>query len=73
MASSEFDITIGDDGAVELRCRGFNGRACLKAVKIFEKMAGEIASPPSATGFDASASHAPNPSKNVGSFGQTLL
>ena len=73
MASSEFDITIGDDGAVELRCHGFNAHACLNAVKIFEKMAGEITSPPPATGFDVSARHAPDPSKNVGSFGQTLL
>jgi hypothetical protein len=44
MPEREFEITIGKTGEVELHCKGFKGRACLEAVKMFEKIVGEIKS-----------------------------
>jgi hypothetical protein len=44
MPEREFDITIGKNGEVELHVKGFKGRACLDAVKVFEQMVGEMKS-----------------------------
>jgi hypothetical protein len=44
MAQREFDITIGPDGNVELHVKGFKGRSCLEAMKLFEKVVGELKS-----------------------------
>jgi hypothetical protein len=44
MPQREFDITIGKDGSVELHVKGYKGRGCLEAVKLFEQIVGEIRS-----------------------------
>lgn len=44
MPQREFDITIGKDGSVQLHVKGYKGRSCLEAVKLFEKIVGEIKS-----------------------------
>jgi len=44
MPQREFEITIGKTGEVELHLKGFKGRACLDAVKIFEEIVGEMKS-----------------------------
>jgi hypothetical protein len=42
MPEREFDITIGKAGEVQLHVKGYKGRACLEAVKMFEKIVGEM-------------------------------
>ena len=42
MPQREFDITIGADGNVEVHVKGFKGRSCLEAVKLFEQIVGEV-------------------------------
>jgi hypothetical protein len=42
MAQREFDITIGADGSVEVHVKGYKGKSCTEAVKLFEKIVGEI-------------------------------
>ena len=42
MAQREFNITIAPDGTVEMHARGFKGRNCAEAVKLFEQIVGEI-------------------------------
>lgn len=44
MPQREFDITIGADGNVELHVKGFKGKGCLEAMKVFEKIVGELKS-----------------------------
>jgi hypothetical protein len=44
MTQREFDITIGPDGNVELHVKGFKGRGCLEALKLFEEIVGEVKS-----------------------------
>jgi hypothetical protein len=44
MPEREFDITISKDGSVELHIKGYKGRACLEAAKLFEKIVGETQS-----------------------------
>jgi hypothetical protein len=44
MTQREFEVTIGKDGRVEVHVRGFKGRGCLAAAKIFEEIVGEIQS-----------------------------
>ena len=44
MPQREFDITIAADGNVELHVKGYKGRACLEAARIFEKIVGEMQS-----------------------------
>lgn len=44
MPQREFDITIGKDGSVQLHVKGYKGRSCLEAVKLFEKIVGEMKS-----------------------------
>lgn len=42
MPQREFDITIGPDGNVELHVKGFKGKSCLEAMKLFEQIVGEV-------------------------------
>ena len=42
MPQREFDITIAADGSVELHVKGYKGRSCLEAVKLFEQIVGEL-------------------------------
>jgi len=44
MQQREFEITIGPDGAVEVHVRGYKGKRCLEAVKMFERIVGEMKS-----------------------------
>ena len=44
MAQREFDITIDAQGSVEVHVKGFKGRSCLDAVKLFEQIVGELKS-----------------------------
>lgn len=44
MPQREFEITIGKNGSVELHVKGYKGRACLNAVKMFEQIVGEMKS-----------------------------
>ncbi len=44
MPQREFDITIGPDGNVELHVKGFKGKGCLQAMKLFEQIVGEVKS-----------------------------
>jgi Protein of unknown function (DUF2997) len=44
MPQREFDITIAPDGSVELHVRGYKGKSCLEAVKLFEAVVGELKS-----------------------------
>jgi hypothetical protein len=44
MPQREFEITIARDGTVELYVQGFKGKGCLEAVKMFEKIVGELES-----------------------------
>ena len=40
MPQRDFEITIGTDGGVELHVKGFKGKGCLEAVKMFEEIVG---------------------------------
>ena len=42
MPQREFEITIGKTGEVELHVKGFKGKGCLEAVKMFEQIVGEM-------------------------------
>jgi hypothetical protein len=42
MPQREFDITIGPDGNVELHVKGYKGKGCLEAMKMFEQIVGEL-------------------------------
>lgn len=42
MPQREFDITIAPDGSVEIHVKGYKGKSCLEAMKIFEKVVGEM-------------------------------
>ena len=44
MPQREFGITIGPDGSVELHVKGFKGKGCLEAMKLFEQIVGEVKS-----------------------------
>lgn len=44
MPQREFDVTIGPDGTVEVHVKGYKGKGCLEAAKMFEKIVGEIKS-----------------------------
>jgi DUF2997 family protein len=44
MAQREFNITISADGNVEVHVKGYKGKSCTEAVKLFEKIVGEIRS-----------------------------
>jgi hypothetical protein len=40
MKQREFEITIAPDGSVEVHVKGYKGRRCLDAVKVFEQVVG---------------------------------
>ena len=42
MPQREFEITIGPDGNVELHVKGYKGKSCLEAMKLFEQIVGEV-------------------------------
>lgn len=42
MPQREFDITIEPNGHVQLHVQGYKGKSCLDAVKLFEKVVGEL-------------------------------
>ena len=44
MAQREFNITIGADGSVEVHLKGYKGKNCTEAVKLFEQIVGEVKS-----------------------------
>ena len=44
MPQREFEITIEADGSVAVHVKGYKGRSCTEAVKLFEKIVGEIQS-----------------------------
>ena len=44
MAQQEFEITIGPGGSVELHVKGYKGRRCLDALKMFEQIVGSVSS-----------------------------
>ena len=44
MQYREFDITIAGDGTVELHVKGYKGKSCLEAMKMFAKIVGEVKS-----------------------------
>ena len=44
MRQREFEITIGPDGSVELQVKGYKGKRCLEAAKMFEQMVGGVQS-----------------------------
>ncbi len=44
MPQREFEISIEQDGHVHLHVQGYKGKSCLDAVKMFERIVGEIKS-----------------------------
>jgi hypothetical protein len=42
MPQREFDITIGKSGSVELHVKGYKGKGCMEAMKIFQQIVGEM-------------------------------
>lgn len=42
MPQREFDITIARDGGVELHIKGYKGKSCLEAMKLFEQVVGAL-------------------------------
>ena len=42
MSQREFNIVINPDGSVELEVKGYKGRSCLEAARMFEKIVGEL-------------------------------
>jgi len=41
MRQREFEIIIGPDGSVEVQVKGYRGKRCLEAAKMFEQMIGK--------------------------------
>jgi len=44
MPQREFEITISPNGSVELQVKGYKGKSCLEALKVFEQVVGELRS-----------------------------
>ena len=44
MALREFEISIAADGSVELHVKGYKGKACLEAAKVFEQIVVQVKS-----------------------------
>jgi hypothetical protein len=44
MPEREYDLTIAPNGEVQLHVHGYKGKGCLDAVKMFEKIVGELKS-----------------------------
>ena len=44
MAQRELDISISQDGTVEVHVKGFKGKSCAEAVKLLQQVVGELKS-----------------------------
>jgi hypothetical protein len=44
MPEREYDLTIEPNGEVQLHVRGYKGKSCLDAVRLFEQIIGELKS-----------------------------
>ena len=44
MPQREFEISIAPDGKVEVHVKGYKGKSCLEAMKVFQQIVGEIES-----------------------------
>jgi len=44
MPDREYEITIDPNGQEHLHVRGYKGKGCLEAVRMFEKIVGELKS-----------------------------
>jgi hypothetical protein len=44
MNQREFDITIAPNGTVEVHVKGYKGKGCLDALKLFQQIIGEVQS-----------------------------
>jgi hypothetical protein len=44
MPQREFEITIAANGTVEVLTKGYKGKSCLEALKLFEQVVGELKS-----------------------------
>lgn len=44
MPEREYELTIEPDGQVHLHVRGYKGKGCLDAVRMFEQIVGELKS-----------------------------
>ena len=44
MPQREFEITIAPDGNVELHIKGYKGKRCLEAIRMFEQIVGKVKS-----------------------------
>jgi hypothetical protein len=44
MPQREFDILISPKGEVELQVKGYKGKTCLEAMRLFEQIVGELKS-----------------------------
>ncbi len=42
MPQREFEVVISSNGTVEVSVKGYKGKGCLEAVKMFEKIVGEL-------------------------------
>ncbi|MEK7855113.1 MAG: DUF2997 domain-containing protein, partial [Acidobacteriota bacterium] len=42
MPQREFEISIAPDGKVEVHVKGYKGKSCLEAMKVFQQIVGEI-------------------------------
>lgn len=73
MSVSDFDITIGRNGEVELQCKGLGGHACLATARLFEGMIGEMKRRQNEGEPEAGKEAIENLPKNVGSSGESLL
>ncbi len=44
MPQREIDVTIAADGSVAVHVKGYKGKGCLEAAKIFEQIVGKMQS-----------------------------
>jgi hypothetical protein len=44
MAQRELEISISQDGTVEVHVKGFKGKSCSEAVKLLQQVVGELKS-----------------------------
>lgn len=44
MPQREFEITIAPDGNVQVHIKGYKGKSCLEALRMFEQVVGKIKS-----------------------------
>ena len=42
MPQREFDLTIAADGSVQVHVKGYKGKSCLEAMRMFEQIVGEL-------------------------------